>query len=57
MPMRPAAITDEISQDFEHALGVLLEYGVRDAELRGLWGTNILDLTPEQQEMRQTRSG
>jgi sugar phosphate isomerase/epimerase len=50
MPLRPAAITDEISQDFEHALDVLLEYGVRDAELRGLWGTNILDLTPEQQE-------
>lgn len=46
--MRLAAITDEISQDFEHALDVLREYGVTGAELRGLWGTNIADLTVEQ---------
>ena len=43
MPL--AAITDEISQDFEHALDVMLEYGAVGAELRGLWGTNIADLT------------
>jgi sugar phosphate isomerase/epimerase len=46
--IRPAVITDEISQDFPHALDVMLEYGVRDAELRGLWGTNVMDLSPEQ---------
>src|SRR5579871_5138886 len=48
--MKLAAITDEISQDFEHALDVLTEYGIDAAELRGLWGTNIADLTPEQVE-------
>jgi sugar phosphate isomerase/epimerase len=47
--IRPAVITDEISQDFEHALDVMLEFGVRHAELRGLWGANIMDLSPEQQ--------
>lgn len=46
--MKLAAITDEISQDFEHALDVMLEYGVRYAELRGLWGTNIADLDRDQ---------
>jgi len=46
--IRPAVITDEISQDFERALDVMLEYGVRDAELRGLWGVNVMDLSPEQ---------
>jgi sugar phosphate isomerase/epimerase len=48
--IRPAVITDEISQEFEHALDVMCEYGVRDAELRGLWGTNVLDLTAVQME-------
>src|SRR5205814_1719242 len=46
--MQLAAITDEISQDFEHALDVLLEYGATGAELRGLWGTNIADLSDDQ---------
>lgn len=46
--MQLAAITDEISQEFEHALDVMLEYGATGAELRGLWGTNIADLSSEQ---------
>ncbi len=46
--MQLSAITDEISQDFEHALDVLLEYGATGAELRGLWGVNISDLNDEQ---------
>ena len=46
--MQLAAITDEISQDFEHALGVMQEYGATGAELRGLWETNIADLSDEQ---------
>ncbi|MCS6776217.1 MAG: sugar phosphate isomerase/epimerase family protein [Chloroherpetonaceae bacterium] len=46
--MQLAAITDEISQDFEHALDVLREYGATGAELRGLWGTNIADLSDAQ---------
>ncbi len=46
--MRLAAITDEISQDFEYALDVLLEYGALGAELRGLWNTNIAELSDDQ---------
>ena len=46
--MKLAVITDEISQEFEHALDVMLEYDVRHAELRGLWGTNIADLDSAQ---------
>ena len=46
--MQLSAITDEISQDFEHALDVLQEYGAVGAELRGLWGTNIADLSDDQ---------
>lgn len=46
--MRLSVITDEISQDFEHALDVMAEYGVRGAELRGLWRTNVADLSEGQ---------
>lgn len=46
--MKLAVITDEISQEFERALDVMLEYEVRNAELRGLWGTNIADLDSAQ---------
>jgi sugar phosphate isomerase/epimerase len=46
--MKLSVITDEISQDFEHALDVMAEYNVRSAELRGLWGVNIGDLDPSQ---------
>lgn len=51
--MRLTAITDELSQDFEHALDVLLEYDIHHAELRGLWGTNIADLSAEQVKRAQ----
>jgi sugar phosphate isomerase/epimerase len=50
----PAVITDEISQDFERALDVMREYGVRHAELRGLWGKNVMDLSAD--ELRRARS-
>ncbi|MFO7319233.1 MAG: sugar phosphate isomerase/epimerase family protein [Limnochordia bacterium] len=46
--IKVSVITDEISQDFERALDVALEHGVRHVELRGLWNTNIADLTGEQ---------
>lgn len=42
--MKLSVITDEISQDLEHALRVMQEYGVAGAELRGLWNTNIADI-------------
>jgi len=50
-----SVITDEISMEFEHALDVMLEYGVKGAELRSLWGTNIADL-PEDQWARAKKA-
>jgi sugar phosphate isomerase/epimerase len=41
--MELAVITDEISQDLGHALGVMAEYGITAAEIRGTWGVNIAD--------------
>ena len=46
--MELSVITDEISMDFEHALDVMLEYGVKSAELRSLWDINVADLSDEQ---------
>lgn len=51
--MRVSVITDEIAQDFEHALDVMAEYAVTGAELRGLWDTNIADLNAEQVKRAQ----
>ncbi len=45
--MQLAVVTDEIDTDLAHALDVMLEYGVRGAELRGLWDKNIADAPPE----------
>jgi sugar phosphate isomerase/epimerase len=39
--MTPAAITDEIDIDLDHALDVMAEYGVRQAELREVYDRNI----------------
>jgi sugar phosphate isomerase/epimerase len=36
-------ITDEISEDFEHALAVCTELDIRDIELRSIWGKSIVD--------------
>jgi len=46
-------ITDEISPDFEHALDVMGEYGVRQVEIRELWGKNILALDSD--ELRRAK--
>jgi sugar phosphate isomerase/epimerase len=46
--MKLSVITDEITQDFEHALDVMKEFEVTGAELRGLWGTNVADLDADQ---------
>lgn len=51
--MKLSVITDEISQDFEHALDVMAEYGVKGAELRGLWSVNIADLSRADVERAQ----
>lgn len=36
-----SVITDEISQDFEHALDVAQEYGISTVDVRTLWKKNI----------------
>jgi len=46
--MKLSVITDEISMDFAHALDVMREYNVRGAELRGLWGKNLMDLDEDE---------
>lgn len=38
-------VTDEITQDFDHALDVVDEWGWRWVELRSIWGQNILDMS------------
>ncbi len=40
---RLGVITDEISEDFDHALAVCDELGIRDIELRSIWGKSIVD--------------
>jgi L-ribulose-5-phosphate 3-epimerase len=40
--MRLSVITDEISQDLEHALGVCADLGIRAVELRAIGGANIV---------------
>ncbi len=36
-----SVVTDEISQDFEHALDVAAEYGITTIDVRTLWNKNI----------------
>ena len=43
-PFRVAVITDEISDDFEHACAVAAnEFGMGWVEIRSMWGKNIAD--------------
>jgi sugar phosphate isomerase/epimerase len=45
-PFRVAVITDEISQDFDHACFVAArEFGMEWVEIRGLWSKNLMNLT------------
>lgn len=41
---RLGVMTDEISEDFEYALSVCSDLGIRDIELRSLWNTSIVEL-------------
>ena len=45
-----AAITDEFSPDLEIALRAMQEIGMSAAELRVIWGKNILDLSDDELE-------
>jgi L-ribulose-5-phosphate 3-epimerase len=49
-----AAITDEFSPDLETALRAMQEIGMSAAELRVIWGKNILDLSDA--ELEQVRA-
>jgi L-ribulose-5-phosphate 3-epimerase len=46
--LRIAAITDEFSPNLEEALRPMQEIGMTGAELRVVWGKNIMDLTDEE---------
>lgn len=46
--LRIAAITDEFSPDPEKALDAMTAIGMTGAELRVLWGRNIMDLTNDE---------
>jgi sugar phosphate isomerase/epimerase len=45
-----AAITDEFSPDLAVALPAMQEIGMKAAELRVVWGKNIMDLTDDEQK-------
>jgi len=46
-------VTDEISQDFEHAVKVASELGVQYVEIRNLWNKNVVYLSESEfSEMR-----
>ena len=40
--MRLSVITDEISQNLEHALGICEDLGVETVELRAVGGANVV---------------
>jgi L-ribulose-5-phosphate 3-epimerase len=45
-PFRVSVITDEITQDFDHACFVAArEFGMEWVEVRGLWNKNLMNLT------------
>jgi sugar phosphate isomerase/epimerase len=46
--MRPCSFTDEISPDFEEAVRVCAEEGVRDVEVRSAWGKNIASMDDDE---------
>ena len=53
-PFKLSIITDEISQDFGHALEVASkEFGMGHVELRGLWNKNIINL--DEKEISEAR--
>ncbi len=43
-----AAFADEISPDLDEQIAVLQDTGIRFVELRGVWDTNVLDLSDAQ---------
>ena len=55
-PFRVAVITDEISEDFDHACSVAArEFGMSWVEIRGLWNKNVLNLSSS--EIAEAKKG
>ena len=53
--IRLSAFADEISPDLDEQIAVLQETGIHNLDLRGVWDTNVLDLTDAQvDEIRRT---
>src|SRR6266851_459536 len=53
--IRLSAFADEISADLDEQLAVLKSENIHFLDLRGVWGTNVLDLTDQQiTEVKQT---
>lgn len=53
--IRLSAFADEISPDLHEQLAVLQREHIHHIDLRGVWGTNVLDLSDEQvQQIKQT---
>ena len=46
--IRLSAFADEISPDLEEQIAVLSSEKVRFLDLRGVWNTNVLDLSDQQ---------
>ena len=46
--IRLSAFADEISPDLDEQVAVLQSEGIRHLDLRGVWNTNVLDLSDEQ---------
>lgn len=48
-PFKIAVISDEISQDFDHACSVIAkEFGLEWVELRGMWGKNLQNVSDDE---------
>ena len=48
MKLALGIISDEIGQDFEHALDVIKELGAEYVEIRSLWEKSVVDLSQEE---------
>jgi len=46
--MEISIITDEVSQNFEYTLDFLAKLGVKNIELRSIWGKNVANLNKEE---------
>src|SRR6202012_6015911 len=54
-PFKIAVISDELSQDFEHACSVISkEFGLQWVELRAMWGKNLQSLSDAELSQAET---